>query len=117
MRAIYHNHYLRRLKMDKVLKISFKEIRFKVSMAKENSSPDLLARLSLVFIDENERFFTFNGFTIRKSKHDGRPYLTMPSKKSGDGFYKFALIEGSLKKQIETKAVEVYEYEEVPVID
>ncbi|MSU60532.1 MAG: hypothetical protein EXS52_01265 [Candidatus Staskawiczbacteria bacterium] len=72
--------------------------------------PDLYAFVSMTFIDEEGRYFTCNGFTIRKSKFNKKPFLAMPSKKSKNGYFIFNLIEENLKRQIEQEAIREYKY-------
>ncbi len=99
------------------MKISIRELKFKIKPATDKERPDLLAYASLTFIEEHERHFTFNGFTIRKSKYDGKPYLVPPTKRTGKGFYKFTLTERSLWKEIEKEAIAEYEKEAIPIIE
>jgi len=99
------------------MKININEIKFTIKLAKDNNHPDLLAYLSLILIDEHERYFTINGFTVRKSKFNGKPYLVPPSKSTNKGFYKFILAEGSLWKEIEKEAVKEYDIETIPIIE
>jgi hypothetical protein len=99
------------------MKISIKELKFKIKLVTDKERPDLLAYASLTFIEEHERHFTFNGFTIRKSKYNGKPYLAPPTKATGKGFYKFTLVERSLWKEIERETVKEYEYAIIPIIE
>jgi len=99
------------------MKISIQELSFKITLNDKPEYPDLLAYVSIIFKEEHERHFTCNGFTIRKSKHNGKPYLTFPSKKTRAGFYKFNLIEKSLFKEIEKEAVAEYERATIPIIN
>ncbi len=99
------------------MKINFNEIKLTIKLVSDNKYPDLLAYASLKFIDEHGRHFTVNGFTIRKSKYNGKPYLTLPSKRMANGFFKFTLIENSLWKEIEKEALSQYEQETIPVIE
>jgi hypothetical protein len=97
------------------MKISINEIQFKISQASDKDRPDLLAHLSIKFIDDEGRFFSCSGFTIRKSKYDGNPYIALPSKKVAKGFFKFNLVEKSLWKKIEKEALDQYDYETIPI--
>lgn len=99
------------------MKINFKETKYKIKVANDNEKPNLLAYVSIGFIEEHERFFMVNGFAIRKSRFDGKPYLTDPSKKMGNGFYKYVLIEKSLRKEIEKEILLEYEKETIPIIE
>ncbi|MCH7561958.1 MAG: hypothetical protein IIC67_11470 [Thaumarchaeota archaeon] len=60
-----------------------------------------------------------NGFALRVSKYDQKPYLLPPSKSMGmgKGFYKFVLMENSLWKEIEKEALRQYEYDMMPIIE
>ena len=99
------------------MKISINELKFTIKLVTDNKRPDLLAYASLKFIDKHERHFTCNGFTIRKSKYDGKPYLALPSKRTEKGFYKYNLVENSLWKEIEKEAIAQYEKETIPVVE
>ncbi len=99
------------------MKISIKALEFTTKLVEDKKKPDLLAYMSLKFIDEHERHFTVNGFTIRKSKFDSKPYLAGPSKSAGGRFFKFILAEKSLWKEIEKEAVREYEEATIPVIN
>ena len=99
------------------MKINFKELTFKIKLANDNEYPDLLAYASLKLLDEHERHLTYNGFTIRKSKFDSKPYLMPPSKRTGNGFFKFLLAEKSLWKEIEKAAVEQYDFDSIPIVE
>jgi len=89
----------------------------RIKLATDKQYPDLLSYVSLKLIDEHERYLTINGFTIRKSKYNGEPYLVPPSKRTGKGFFKFTLIEKSLWKEIEREALAEYEKESIPVVE
>ena len=99
------------------MKLTINRLEFKIKLTRDNKYQDLLAYASLKFIDEHERHFTVNGFTIRKSKFDGKPYLALPSKRTGKTFFKFALVERSLWKEIEKEAISQYKYETIPIIE
>lgn len=99
------------------MRINIKEMKYKIKLAKDAGKPDLLAYVSIGFIEEHERFFMVNGFAIRKSRFNGKPYLTDPSKKTGGGFYKYALIERSLRREIENEILLEYEKETIPIIE
>jgi len=99
------------------MKINITEITSSIKLYSNNKFPDLLAYASLKFIDENNRYFISNGFTIRKSKFNDQPYLALPSKKSGAGFFKYALIEETLKKEIEKEIIDQYNRETIPIIN
>lgn len=99
------------------MKINIKELKFTIKLVNDNKRPDLLAYASLKFIDEHERHFTVNGFTIRKSKYNNKPYLTPPTKSTEKGFYKFTLVERSLWKEVEREALSEYEKEAIPIIE
>jgi hypothetical protein len=99
------------------MKINFKELIFKIKLADDKGYPDLLAYASLKLLDDHERHLTYNGFTIRKSQFNGKPYLMPPSKRTGKGFFKFLLAEKSLWKEIEKVAVEQYEFESIPIVE
>ena len=103
--------------LNKKMKILFKEIKPIIKLSIDQKQPSLLAYVSLKLIDEHERHFTVNGFTIRKSQYNGNPYLTMPSKKAGVGYYKFAIIDKSLLKEIEKEVLSQFQYESIPVIE
>ncbi len=97
------------------MKINFVELKFSIKLATDKKYPDLLAYVSIKFIDEENRYFSCNGFTIRTSKFDQSPYIVPPSKKFGAGFFKFNLIEKSLWNKISKEILEQYEYESIPV--
>ena len=99
------------------MKIDIKEIQPTVKLLNDKKYPDLLAYASLKFIDEHERHFTVNGFTIRKSKFNDKPYLVPPSKSMGSskGFFKFVLAENSLWREIEKEVIKQYDYATIPV--
>jgi len=97
--------------------MNIKELKFKIKLTSDKKRPDLLAYASLIFIDEYERHFTVNGFTIRKSKFNGEPYLAPPSKRTEKGFYKFILAERSLWKEIEREALKEYRDEDIPITE
>ncbi|MCD6402698.1 hypothetical protein J7L36_02500 [bacterium] len=100
------------------MKINIKELKPTIKLVEDKNHPDLLAYVSLKFVDEHERNFIVNGFTLRKSKYDGEPYLAIPSKKMPNGsFFKFVLIEKSLWREIEKEVISRYEYETIPVIE
>lgn len=99
------------------MKITINEIKFTIKLTEDNKHPDLLAYASIKFIDEHERHFAFNGFTIRKSKFNGKPYLAPPTKKMEKGFFKFTLVERSLWKEIEKEIIAQYENEIIPIIE
>lgn len=99
------------------MKINFKEIKYKIKPVSDSEKPNLLAYVSIGFIEEHERFFMVNGFAIRKSHFNGKPYLTDPSKKMGNGFYKYALIEKSLRKEIEKEILSEYENQIIPIVE
>jgi hypothetical protein len=99
------------------MEIKFIELKPTIKIATNKNNPDLLAYVSLKLIDKHERYFTINGFTIRKSKYNNDPYLLPPSKKSGNTFFKFTLIERSLWKEIEKEIIGEYEKETIPVIN
>jgi len=99
------------------MKINIQEINFTINMRNDKDHPDLLAFLSIIFVEERGRKFICNGFSIRKSKFDGKPYIAMPSKRCGVGFFKFNLVEKSLMDEIEKEAVKQYEYESIPIIE
>lgn len=99
------------------MKININEVSFTIKIYSDIKRPDLLAYVSIVFIDEHKRHFTFNGFTIRKSKQEGQigePYLTFPSKRTRNGFYKFALAEKTLWAEIQAEALKQYDYASIP---
>lgn len=99
------------------MKIKITGLEPKIKLATDKQYPNLLAHASLKLIDEHERYFTISGFTIRKSKYDGKPYLMPPSKRMGNGFFKFTLIEKSLWKEIEKETLAEYEKETIPVVE
>jgi len=99
------------------MKINIKELKFKIKLLTDKERPALLAYASLTFIEEHERHFTFNGFTIRKSKYDSKPYLAPPTKSTGKGFYKFTLVERSLWKEIEKAVIEEFEKAGIPIVE
>jgi len=98
--------------------INFKRIEYKIKINEDKVILDLLAYLTIILIDEKDRPFTCNGFTIRKSQFNEKPYIAMPSKRNKDGsFYKFNIINKSLLKEIEQEVITQYEYESIPVIN
>ncbi|MBU2539810.1 hypothetical protein KJ786_01450 [Patescibacteria group bacterium] len=99
------------------MKINIQELKSTIKLTNDSKRSDLLAYVSITFIEEHKRNFTCNGFTIRKSKFDGKPYLTLPSKRNGDDYYKFNIIEKSLFKEIETEILKQYEYITIPVVE
>jgi len=100
------------------MKIYIQEAKFTIKPACDEKYPDLLAFVSMKLIDDHSRHFTVNGFTVRKSKYDGKPYLLPPSKSmGGKGFFKFVLSEKSLWREIEKEVVEQYQYESIPIIE
>lgn len=100
------------------MKISFQELKPTIKLAEDKNYPDLLAYVSLKFVDEYGRHFTCNGFTLRKSKYGGElPYLVFPAKRTGNGFFKFNLVEKSLWKEIEREVIKLYQYETIPIIN
>ena len=100
------------------MKINIQELRFKINSTHDSKHPDLLAEVFITFVDEHSRYFICNGFALRKSKFgDHKPYLISPSKKSGNGYYKFNLIDKSLWKEIEKEVIKQYEYKNIPVIE
>ena len=99
------------------MKIKFEELKFSIKPNVDKSYPDLFARVSISFFDEHQRNFTFNGFTIRKSKNDGKPYLTHPSKPTNNGFYVFSLVDKTLFKEIEREVLKEYSDNTIPIID
>ena len=99
------------------MKITIKEIKYKIKLANDSKHPDLLAYVSISFIEEHERFFIVNGFTIRKSRFNGKPYLAAPSKRTVNGFYKFTLIERSLWREIEKEIISEYDAEIIPIVE
>ncbi|KKP32466.1 MAG: hypothetical protein A2312_02885 [Candidatus Staskawiczbacteria bacterium RIFOXYB2_FULL_32_9] len=99
------------------MKINIQELKFKITLKIDPKYPDLLAYASLTFSEEHQRNFSCNGFTIRKSKFDGKPYLALPSKKNGNAFYMFNYIEKSLLKEIEKELIKEYEKEIIPIIN
>lgn len=99
------------------MKINIKELQFKIKLTTDKERLDLLAYASLILIEEHERYFTVNGFTIRKSKYDSKPYLAPPSKSTARGFYKFILTERSLWKEIEKEAISEYEKTTIPIVE
>lgn len=99
------------------MNIIFKELIVTIKLANNNKISDILAYSSIKLIDEHERFITINGFTVRKSKFDNRPYLLAPSRSMGNKFFKFFLAEESLWKEIEKEIIKKYEYESIPIID
>ena len=98
------------------MKIIFNGFKFTIKINEDKSYSDLLAYVSMTLKDEHQRNFICNGFTIRKSKNNGEPYLTFPSKKTGTGFYKFNLIEKSLFKEIEKEVLRQYSEDIIPII-
>ena len=99
------------------MEIKFRQLKPRIKLADDSSRPDLLAYASITLIDEHERHLTINGFTIRKSKYDGKPYLMPPSKSTGRGFYKFILTEHSLWKEIEKEVIKGYDDKMIPVVE
>ena len=99
------------------MEINFKEIKFKTKLANDKERPDLLAYIWLTLIDGHGRSLTIGGFTLRKSKFNGKPYLVPPSKSTPVGFYKFVLIERTLWREIEKEAISQYDYEIIPIIE
>lgn len=100
------------------MKIDFNEIRPKIIITEDKKRSDLLAYVSLSLIEEHGRWLSINGFTIRTSKHNGKPYLTLPSKSTAPGrFYKFVMSEKSLMKEIEKEVLKEYEKETIPVVE
>jgi hypothetical protein len=99
------------------MEINFRQLKPTIKLADDSSRPDLLAYASITLIDEHERHLTINGFTVRKSQYDGKPYLMPPSKSTGRGFYKFILAERSLWKEIEKEAIKEYEHEIIPIVE
>jgi len=99
------------------MNIIFNKIVPTIKLAQDDKMVDLLAYVSIKLLDEKERHITINGFTIRKSKFDSKPYLVPPSKSIGKGFFKFCLTEKSLWKELEKDILNVYDYESIPVID
>jgi len=58
-----------------------------------------------------------SGFTIRKSKYEeGHPYVMPPSKPWKGKFFKFTLMDSSLKKEIDKAILEAYQYEGIPIL-
>ena len=96
------------------MKINIKKIDFTIKQVEDKKYPDLLARVSIKFIDEHERFFCINGFTIRISKFNKKPYLWPPVKQGG---FKFTLVEQSWWKELEKEIIDKYEFDKIPVID
>lgn len=101
------------------MKINFNKIDFTIKKTEDVRSPDLLAYVSLKLTEEHERSFTINGFTIRKSKHNGKPYLVPPSRSLGPGrgFFKYTLVEESLWKELEKEILEKYDRSTIPIIN
>lgn len=102
------------------MKINIKELKFKIKLTMDKKRPDLLAYVSFIFIEEHERYFTINGFTIRKGEYDNnnnKLYLAPPSKSTSRGFYRFTLIERSLWKEIEKEVISEYENTTIPIIE
>ena len=99
------------------MKINFQEFKWTIKLTERKESPDLLAYASLNLIEEHGRHLTINGFTIRKSKFNNKPYLADPSKRTQKGFFKFVLFRGSLRKEFAEEAVEAYENETIPIIE
>ena len=82
------------------MEINIQEIKLKINPVQDSKHPDLLAEVFITFLDEHSRYFSCNGFALRKSKYNSKPYLVPPSKKSGNGYYKFNLVDKSLWKEI-----------------
>lgn len=101
------------------MKINFCKLDFIIKGVKDTRSPDLLAYVSLKFTEEHERHFTVNGFSIRRSKFNQKPYLVVPSKSLGvgKGFFKYALIDPSLWKEIEKEILKEYDFNTIPIIN
>jgi len=100
------------------MKINILQLDFTIKPIEDTNKPDMLAHVSLKFTDEHERHFTVNGFTIRVSKLNQKPYLVPPSKSMGmgRGFFKYTIIDSSLWKEIERDILKEYDYSTIPVI-
>lgn len=101
------------------MKITFNKMDPTIKKVEDSRSLDLLAYVSLKLTEEHERHLTINGFTIRKSQHNGKPYLVPPSRSLGygKGFFKYTLIEESLWKEIEREILKEYNYSTIPIIN
>jgi hypothetical protein len=99
------------------MEIQFRRLKPTIKLADDSRYPDLLAYASITLVDEHERHLTINGFTIRKSKYDGKPYLMPPSRSTGKSFYKFILTERSLWKEIEKEVIKEYEVGTIPIVE
>lgn len=99
------------------MKINIQELNFKINLKNDLKYPDLLAYVSMSFIEEHSRNFSCNGFTIRKSKFNGKPWLALPSKKNGNTNYLFNYIDKSLFKEIEKEVIEQFNHDSIPIIN
>jgi len=99
------------------MKINIKKVKFNIKLAVDKERPDLLAYTSLIFAEENKRYFAISGFTIRKSKFNGKPYLAPPSRRTKNGFFVYTLFEKTLWREIEKEVIKQYEYETIPIIE
>ena len=100
------------------MKVLFDQIKINVKPVDDYNHPDLLAHVSLTLYDTQARYFTVSGFTLRKSKYNGSPYLLGPNRpKREGGFFQFTLIENSLKKMIENEVLLQYDKETIPVVE
>jgi hypothetical protein len=84
-----------------------------------NNSDKILAYASIrLENEEGKPLITINGFTIRKSKFETEPCVIFPSKSMGmgKGFYKYTLIENSIKKEVEEEIIKAFK-SDIPIIE
>lgn len=101
------------------MKIEFIELVPTIKLAHDAKHPDLLAYSSVKLADKHNRQLIINGFTVRKSKRNEKPYLVPPSKSLGlgKGFFRYTEIDKSLWAEIEKEIVNAYEYAKIPIVE
>jgi len=100
------------------IELKFVKICPLIKMAPKQKNSDLLAYASLKIFDQKGRFLILGGFTVRKSKYDGNPYITFPScQNQNKKIFKFISCEKELEEEIKKMILDAYEYATIPIVD
>ena len=96
------------------MKTNFTEITVKIQPFPEyiKKHENILANASVTLRDEDGSYFTISGFTIWKSKLEGRN-VTEPS----SARFKYCLFERGFWRRLKAEILKAYDYHQIPVVE
>jgi len=97
------------------MKASFKEIIFKIEPIYSDSCSEIVASVSIILIDDLERYFIVGGFTIRKDIYTGKICFASPENERRENYH--IEIEYSLQKIIEREVLSKFKKESISIIE